>query len=75
MMTTGPHAHVGDILQVPFERPRDRQAVLNHPEYYDLRERLMGFLESQDHRRPQAAPAEPENREEPDVPLMTLAMN
>lgn len=54
MMTTGPHAHVGDILPVPFEHPRDRGAVLNHPDYYRLREHLIGFLESQDHRKPQA---------------------
>lgn len=60
MMTTGPHAHVGDILQVPFERPRDRGAVLNHPEYYRLREHLIGFLESQDHRKPQPQKSEPE---------------
>jgi nitrate ABC transporter ATP-binding subunit len=72
MMTTGPHAHVGDILHVPFERPRDRQAVLNHPEYYELRERLIGFLESQDHRRPQAAPVERDDQ--PEVPLATLAV-
>ena len=51
MMTNGPAARVGDVLAVPFERPRQRAAVLEHPEYYDLRERLIGFLESQDHRK------------------------
>jgi nitrate ABC transporter ATP-binding subunit len=66
MMTTGPHAHVGDILHVPFDRPRDRQAVLNHPDYYALRERLIGFLESQEHRAPAAA--EPDADESPGVP-------
>ena len=50
MMTNGPAAKVGDILHVPFDRPRERAAVLEHAEYYDLRERLIGFLESQDHR-------------------------
>jgi nitrate ABC transporter ATP-binding subunit len=48
MMTSGPGAHVGDILEVPFARPRDRAAVLEHPEYYNLRERLIGFLEGED---------------------------
>jgi ABC-type nitrate/sulfonate/bicarbonate transport system ATPase subunit len=47
MMTSGPNAHVGEILNVPFERPRDREAVLRHPDYYRLRERLIGFLEQQ----------------------------
>src|SRR5215204_846411 len=43
MMTSGPAAKVGDILAVPFERPRDRKAVLEHPDYYRLREHLIGF--------------------------------
>jgi nitrate/nitrite transport system ATP-binding protein len=55
MMTSGPGAKVGDILAVPFARPRDRKAVLEHPEYYRLREHLIGFLEGQDHHKAQAA--------------------
>ena len=50
MMTSGPEAKVGDILAIPFARPRDRQAVLDHPDYYRLREHLIGFLESQERR-------------------------
>ena len=45
MMTNGPAARLGGILDVPFPRPRDRAAVLEHPEYYVLREQLIGFLE------------------------------
>src|SRR6266567_1623379 len=37
-MTNGPAAEVGDILEVPFPRPRERKAVLERPEYYELRE-------------------------------------
>ena len=55
MMTNGPEAKVGDILKVPFERPRKREAVLEHPDYYALREHLIAFLESQDHRKKSAA--------------------
>jgi nitrate/nitrite transport system ATP-binding protein len=47
MMTNGPAAHLGGILEVPFARPRERTAVLEHPDYYALRERLIGFLEGQ----------------------------
>jgi nitrate/nitrite transport system ATP-binding protein len=47
MMTSGPGARVGEILTVPFARPRDRQAVLEHSGYYAMRERLIGFLEEQ----------------------------
>jgi nitrate/nitrite transport system ATP-binding protein len=45
MMTQGPEAKVGDTLTVPFERPRDRKAVLEHERYYEMRERIIGFLE------------------------------
>jgi nitrate ABC transporter ATP-binding subunit len=51
MMTNGPEAKVGDILHVPFPRPRNRAAVLDHPDYYPLRERLITFLEDQSHAR------------------------
>ncbi len=45
MMTQGPKATVGGILNVPFPRPRLRAAVLDHPDYYILRDQLTGFLE------------------------------
>ena len=44
MMTSGPYARIGDELVIPFERPRNRKAVLEHPEYYDYRAYLMNFL-------------------------------
>ncbi|MGC4068527.1 MAG: ABC transporter ATP-binding protein [Polyangiaceae bacterium] len=51
MMTSGPNAHVGEIVTVPFARPRLREQVIQHPEYFPLRERLLDFLESQSHPR------------------------
>lgn len=51
MMTSGPEAGVGQVLQLPFERPRDRHAVLEHRDYYDLRGCLVSFLEGQDQRK------------------------
>jgi nitrate ABC transporter ATP-binding subunit len=47
MMTSGPAARLGGILEVPFARPRERTAVIEHRDYYALRERLIGFLEGQ----------------------------
>jgi len=44
MMTNGPEAFVGDILEVPWERPRDRKAIMEHPDYYRMREYLIEFL-------------------------------
>src|SRR5882724_4558478 len=45
LMTNGPAATIGEILTVPFPRPRSRAAVLNHADYYQLRDQLIGFLE------------------------------
>jgi nitrate ABC transporter ATP-binding subunit len=45
MMTSGPAATVGEILTVPFSRPRCRADVLNHHDYYRLRDHLVEFLE------------------------------
>ena len=56
MMTQGPRAHVGEILTVPFARPRTRRAVLADPNYYPLRERIIGFLESQETRPKDSSP-------------------
>ena len=49
MMTNGPRAKVGRILEVPLPRPRTRRALLAHPRYYELRENLITFLEECDH--------------------------
>lgn len=62
-MTDGPEAEVGDILPVNFPRPRERKAVMEHPDYYKLREHLIEFLEVHAHRKhasaKPAAPAAP----------------
>ena len=54
MMTNGPAARVGQILDLPLERPRIRTDVLEHPMYYELRANLVSFLEEQDVHREQA---------------------
>jgi nitrate ABC transporter ATP-binding subunit len=50
-MTNGPEAEVGEILEVQFPRPRERKAVLEHPDYYKLREHLITFLEDRAYRK------------------------
>jgi nitrate/nitrite transport system ATP-binding protein len=70
MMTNGPEAEVGAILEVNFPRPRERRAVLEHPDYYRLRECLIEFLEVRAHqKRPLAhrPPAEPNSVATPAV--------
>jgi len=51
MMTNGPEAEVGEIMEVPFPRPRSRKDVVEHPDYYRLREHLITFLEVRAHRK------------------------
>ena len=49
MMSNGPRAKIGRIMDVPLERPRSRERLLAHPRYYALREELIGFLEACGH--------------------------
>ncbi len=44
MMTNGPRARVGKILPINLPRPRSRKMLLEHPDYYALREELLDFL-------------------------------
>ena len=55
LMTDGPEATVGDVLRVPFARPRVRADVLAHPEYYACRRHVIDFLDHHAHQsRPSA---------------------
>jgi nitrate/nitrite transport system ATP-binding protein len=49
MMTNGPHARVGRIVEIDIPRPRTRQALLAHPRYYEYREAILGFLDEFEH--------------------------
>jgi nitrate/nitrite transport system ATP-binding protein len=55
MMTNGPAATVGQILELPFDRPRNRKELLEHPDYYEFRGALIGFLERQENRKSERA--------------------
>ncbi|MFN6541377.1 MAG: ABC transporter ATP-binding protein [Nostoc sp. EkiNYC01] len=45
LMTNGPAANIGEILEVPFEHPRDRAAMRNSKEYFELRNHALNFLD------------------------------
>jgi nitrate ABC transporter ATP-binding subunit len=59
-MTDGPEATIGEILAVPFPRPRQRKAILEHPDYPRLRHELISFLEFRARRSPQRSDDTPE---------------
>jgi nitrate/nitrite transport system ATP-binding protein len=47
MLTNGPESHIGQIINVPIPRPRNRLEVVNHPSYYALRGEIVYFLNQQ----------------------------
>ncbi|SDK75286.1 ABC transporter ATP-binding protein [Aliiruegeria lutimaris] len=62
MMTNGPQATIGRIVDVDLPRPRTRKALLEHPDYYLYREQVLSFLEEYEHGatpipKPEATPA------------------
>lgn len=44
MMTNGPAARIGEVMNIPFSRPRNRARVMEDPEYYELRNSALDFL-------------------------------
>ncbi|MBK8176768.1 MAG: ATP-binding cassette domain-containing protein [Rhodospirillales bacterium] len=54
MMTNGPNARIGSIMEVDIPRPRTRSALLEHPDYYRYREALLTFLEEYETAAPAA---------------------
>ena len=57
MMTNGPNAKVGKVMEVNLPRPRTRKQLLEHPDYYRYREELLTFLEECDHAHEDEEPA------------------
>jgi nitrate/nitrite transport system ATP-binding protein len=49
MMTNGPNATIGKILDVDLPRPRDRKALLEHPKFYSYRQEVLRFLAEYEH--------------------------
>jgi len=49
MMTNGPAATIGKIIDVNLPRPRTRKELLEHPNYYAYRQEVLTFLEECDH--------------------------
>jgi len=49
MMTNGPAARIGEILDVPLQRPRKRLALAGDPTYLKCRQRVLEFLYERHH--------------------------
>lgn len=58
MMTNGPQATIGKIVDVDLPRPRTRKALLEHTDYYRYRQDVLNFLEEYEHgAKPKPKPA------------------
>ncbi len=44
LMTNGPAATIGQVISIPFPRPRDRERILEDPQYYRLRNSVLSYL-------------------------------
>ena len=44
MMTNGPAASIGEVLTIDFQRPRNREDMMEDPKYYELRNQALDFL-------------------------------
>ncbi|BAZ16324.1 nitrate transport ATP-binding protein NrtD [Calothrix sp. NIES-4071] len=44
MMTNGPAAQIGEVLDIPFSRPRNRKRIMEDTRYYELRNYALDFL-------------------------------
>lgn len=44
MMTNGPAAGIGEVIEIPFNRPRDRSRIMEMPEYYKVRNYVLDYL-------------------------------
>jgi nitrate/nitrite transport system ATP-binding protein len=45
LMTNGPSATIGEVIQVPFAHPRNIKELRELPEYYELRNHALNFLD------------------------------
>ncbi len=49
MMSNGPNARIGKIMNVDIPRPRTRRLLLDHPRYDAYRQELLCFLDEHEH--------------------------
>ncbi|MEA2084470.1 MAG: hypothetical protein U9O82_09565 [Thermodesulfobacteriota bacterium] len=44
LMSPGPEAKIMDELIIDIPRPRTKETIIEHPAYYDIRNRIIKFL-------------------------------
>jgi nitrate/nitrite transport system ATP-binding protein len=61
MMTNGPEATIGEILDIELQRPRDRIALADNPQYNHYRHEVLQFLYEKQRK------VEPVNKPNPNI--------
>ncbi len=64
MMSNGPRAKVGKVMEVDLPHPRSRKALLSHPDYYKYRGQLLTFLEEYEGGDPETKEKEEEKQKD-----------
>ena len=72
MMTNGPEATIGNILDVELERPRDRLALAEDPSYNHYRAEVVKFLHEH-HQQHDGETEKTEQGDEDETPRLSLA--
>jgi len=73
MMTNGPEATVGEILHIELERPRDRLALAENPQYNHYRAEVVKFLHERHQQPEQANKPATENDDQHAPPVRLVA--
>jgi len=75
MMTNGPHATIGEILDVELERPRDRLSLAEDPAYNHYRAEVVRFLHERHGEKqvPKAVAAEATGEDDDDAGLKLVS--
>ena len=72
MMTNGPSATVGEILEVDLPRPRDRLALAENPTYNHYRAEVVKFLHER-HAQPDVPVSKLKEDDKPEKPKLKVA--
>jgi len=55
LMTRGPEAEIAEVVDIAIPRPRSRTTVIEHPNYYKIRNHIIHFLVERSHKKDHAA--------------------
>ena len=51
LMTRGPEAEIAEVVDITIPRPRGRTTVIEHPDYYKIRNHIIHFLVERSHKK------------------------